>query len=362
MYKSRNKSDRKSNNYNRKGNNYKKKPYGKYSHEVNPDLNMNIFYTKSSKIDNIRLNQLAPTQATPKTMSKQTPALNTLESILRTCNDTDYLYKFIVKVIDHKLWQYPDAKQKFTSYMINSKTPQNKLYESLNMHYLKLVDSYNITNQLTELRGQNRAKSIDKHICQVKDMPLVNNYLDIGCFDGAISKAVGERFNLNAERIHGIDVKSYQHIENNSYDDITFTEYNGETIPFDDDSFELITCLMTLHHVDPIHLDTLIGEICRVLKPTGVVILREHNVELDKQPRESLALDIMHDFYDYVWKMDVDANWGELTNHVVNNYKNADSWSQLFHSHNLVTHVSPHILCDMQRNPYMSYIRSYTKL
>ncbi len=341
--------------------NFQKKPYGKYNHEFNTELNRNMYFIPDARVTQFDLGKI-PGQS-PQFEQKQKTSL---QQIL-TQPSNSYLYKFVVKLVEHHLWKYPKAKDKFIEYMfsIGHSLDTPGIYATLNKYYLALADEYKIQPQLSEARGQNRARSIDKYIVQatnrldssnqINKMPQINKYLDIGCFDGHISKAVGALFNLDRTQIYGVDIKSYQHTS-----DITFMQYDGKKLPFVDASFELVTCLMTLHHVDPANLEQLIAEITRVLKPGGIVILREHDVGLEQQPVTAAGLDLMHDFYDYVW--DANINWSDMGNHATNNYKNHTDWTQLFHKHNMNNHVPANVFRNFQRNPFMAYMCSYVKL
>lgn len=60
-------------------------------------------------------------------------------------------------------------------------------------------------------------------------------------------------------------------------------------MPFDDAAFELIVCFSVLHHIP--NVSTVVREIYRVLKPGGMVLLREptHSMGDWRQPRRGLT-------------------------------------------------------------------------
>lgn len=64
--------------------------------------------------------------------------------------------------------------------------------------------------------------------------------LDVGAGDGAIAAEVGRQ--LGARRIVGVDVL----VQPNSA--IEVTSYDGERLPFEDQSFEVVTISDVLHH------------------------------------------------------------------------------------------------------------------
>jgi ubiquinone/menaquinone biosynthesis C-methylase UbiE len=189
----------------------------------------------------------------------------------------------------------------------------------------------------------NKSKALDPKLFKV------DSYLDIGCFGGGITESVGNYFNLSKTRIYGVDIKKYKSEYN-----FNFNEYNGYELPYDDDSFNLITCLMVLHHIPPDNLEKLMDEIYRVLKKGGVIIVREHSPINNLQ---EMCLDILHNFYDLVWNVDSDMNWAESSN----TYKNSNEWIDVFLNSSFVVDVRPYVYKNINTNPFMSYFCSFKK-
>lgn len=101
--------------------------------------------------------------------------------------------------------------------------------------------------------------------------------LDFGCG----SKPYEQLF-LNAEKYIGIDIKVSGHNHKDSKVDFF---YNGETIPFEDNSFDCVVCFEVLEHV--FNIDDVCREIARVLKPNGLFLgtipfaWEEHEIPYD---------------------------------------------------------------------------------
>jgi ubiquinone/menaquinone biosynthesis C-methylase UbiE len=220
--------------------------------------------------------------------------------------------------------------------------------EFLNTNYTEI----NFTQTSSE-RGTNRIKNIKKYVLNKSNILKsktfkVESYLDIGCFDGGITKSIGSYFKLNNTQIHGVDIKKY-----NTYE-FSFNEYNGYELPYADDSFDIITCLMVLHHIPTDKLEKLIDEIYRVLKNGGIVIIREHSPVYKLQ---EICLDIMHDFYDLVWNSDSNMKWISSNN----NYKNSNGWIAEFLNASFIVDVNPYVYKNINTNPFMSYFCSFKK-
>jgi SAM-dependent methyltransferase len=61
------------------------------------------------------------------------------------------------------------------------------------------------------------------------------------------------------------------------------------SLPFQDNSIDLITCFGVLHHIP--NVSTVVKELCRILKPEGYILLRETIVSMGdwRQPRVGLT-------------------------------------------------------------------------
>jgi 2-polyprenyl-3-methyl-5-hydroxy-6-metoxy-1,4-benzoquinol methylase len=305
--------------------------------------------------------------------------------------ESNFIYQFINRIIKHQMWQTPEYSIEFCDYVgevLSLNISEVELYDQLQQFYCK---NQNITNKLKgdsgEMRGAGRVKSI-KNLFKYKSQPTASCYLDVGCFDGHITKAVGSYFKLHKLQIHGIDIDNF--IDDTSINKsspttngITFTKCPtfSEKLPYSNDSFDLITCLMVLHHIPKQHVETLIGELYRVMKPGGTLILREHNVE---KKIECMGLDIMHRFYDNVWNksdsiLDVPNSWNVSTQISPNselpenkmcdekkweicNYKSCNEWDDLFVNNNFTPAIKPNIYKNSERNPFMTYMRTYRKM
>jgi ubiquinone/menaquinone biosynthesis C-methylase UbiE len=97
------------------------------------------------------------------------------------------------------------------------------------------------------------------------------NFLEIGCGNGATSKYVAKRYPLN---VTGTDVDSEQiQLAQENLDDIPnvrFLAADATGLPFENDDFDIVLSFQVLHHISN-WLDAL-EEMKRVLKPKGYFI------------------------------------------------------------------------------------------
>ncbi len=87
-------------------------------------------------------------------------------------------------------------------------------------------------------------------------------------------------------------IEPSDHLVNNKIGDLTpkYVKPNIDgRLPFENNSFDLITCFGTLHHIPNVSL--VLGELIRVLKPDGNLLLREPIISMGdwRNPRRGLT-------------------------------------------------------------------------
>lgn len=291
----------------------------------------------------------------------------------KKCDTIIYIKNFIIKIIENKFksCEVKSLVNNISIYVfklldeltindISEKTIYDKIINSdfykniKHFIYKYYIEELNKNNN-TDLRGSYRIYNIKKFIVDKSNViksKKINRYLDIGCFDGCITKCIGEYFNLENNNIHGIDIKKYKEYEF-KFNEFKFNESDEYVLPYDDNSFDLITCFMVLHHIPSDKLQNIIDEIYRVLKTDGVVILREHS---PINNLHKICLDIMHDFYDLVWNEN-HIGWDEK----ITNYKNSNEWVSEFLNASFIVDVKPYVSKDINKNPFMCYFCSFKK-
>lgn len=97
--------------------------------------------------------------------------------------------------------------------------------------------------------------------------------LDVGCGDGGWTRTVGKHLAPGGELV-GVDREQhFVDLAAKSTPDATFVKGNAESLPFEDASFDLVTCQTVLIHVAD--AAKVVAEMHRVVKPGGVVLVAE---------------------------------------------------------------------------------------
>lgn len=127
----------------------------------------------------------------------------------------------------------------------------------------EFLRAHPVTLGSEQKRGYKRAREITKLVGRLPRNP---RYLDVGCGKGWITKELGKV--IRASSVWGADLIPPE-------TDINFHKIEDEGLPFPDSSFDLVTCLQSLHHIK--NVEATLQEIHRVLAPGGYLLIREQD-------------------------------------------------------------------------------------
>lgn len=180
-----------------------------------------------------------------------------------------YHAKFLFELLG-KFTRQLQKKEKHKIYnMIINKNSDEEIIDFIgSVRPINIVKTYDTSK---------RAVRISNILCRFLPENLgIKTYLDIGCNNGQITISFGNRLGLNSSNIYGIDVETFSQQKIVPLSGFMYMNYDGLNIPFDSNSFDLVSCFMVLHHVE--QLDKLLNEINRIIKPGGYFLIKEHNV------------------------------------------------------------------------------------
>ena len=120
-----------------------------------------------------------------------------------------------------------------------------------------------------------RSKLQQRILCLLKRYGIfgkreVFSYLDLGNGDSSFYKEIS--FLTNAARVFTSDI--YE--RGAHYKKHTVCDFNGKSLPFKDNSFDLITCINVVEHL--FDTDSFLLEVRRILKRKGVFIIATNNI------------------------------------------------------------------------------------
>jgi ubiquinone/menaquinone biosynthesis C-methylase UbiE len=137
---------------------------------------------------------------------------------------------------------------------------------------------------------------IGKRVQQIMDfLPkgfVPKRFVDVGCGSGLITEGMARTWAVPKERVHGVEV--FERSE--APEAYTHMTYENDRIPLSDNSQDLVTMFMMLHHADrPEHI---LSEVKRILKPDGLVMIRECDLPT---PGVKLFHEVMDHMYYWVF-------------------------------------------------------------
>jgi ubiquinone/menaquinone biosynthesis C-methylase UbiE len=95
-----------------------------------------------------------------------------------------------------------------------------------------------------------------------------NRVLDLGCGPGQLTVALSNF----AGAAEGVDFSENMiRVARSAYPDLNFQVANGEQLPFEDSTFDVVVCNYTAHHFA--RPDDVFREVLRTLKPGGRVVV-----------------------------------------------------------------------------------------
>ena len=94
--------------------------------------------------------------------------------------------------------------------------------------------------------------------------------LDIGCGNGALLNALADRVNSGVGVDESAGIIERARLKNSKIPNLKFEIIKGPVLPFEDNSFDLVTSLMSFRYLD---WDPLLAEIKRVTKPGGKFLI-----------------------------------------------------------------------------------------
>lgn len=134
-----------------------------------------------------------------------------------------------------------------------------------------------------------------KYVNRYSKLAPIKTHLDIGCAYGVLVKKMLSQGWISS----GVDVSEFAITEGKKvYGNIDIKIGSADELPYPDNSFGYITCLDVIEHLNDNELCKSLTEICRCLKPGGVIFAATPNVFdnslVDIFSEEYIEKDITH--------------------------------------------------------------------
>ena len=181
-------------------------------------------------------------------------------------------------------------------------------------------------------KGRARSRQADLEKDLKKYAGTVDRYLDIGCAEGDLTEVIADLLKVPPEGTYGCDLSA--EAPENFSEGATYLQASVEALPFPDDHFGAVSCIMSLHHFPDVPRALI--EIRRVLKPGGLMIIREHD---SNSPAFAVFLDFVHYVYTILLKDEIsirpccsDSDLENQQLRVVGKYRTAQEWGVAINS------------------------------
>lgn len=121
-------------------------------------------------------------------------------------------------------------------------------------------------------------------------------YLDVCCGSGKKTKIFNKFLKVKSENTYCADVMQWGPYAKGRVYPYTFSEIKDNRLSYDSNMFNVITCMLSLHHIP--RLIEFLEDIYRVLDFGGYFILVEHCVYTDF---DRLLVDMEHSMFSYIY-------------------------------------------------------------
>lgn len=184
-----------------------------------------------------------------------------------------YYYRLAELIVRHL--KLKTGYQRYIHKLLNCDYDDKTIYEKIKKH--GQTAKQNIYRDIIHAQILYYELYVNKFLVEHPNFKI-NKYLDIGCGNGNIAKLFGKRLGVNDNNVYCTELKQWHGKQRNTKDinvkNVTLVD-DLDTLPYSNDSFDLITAFMVLHHTK--NLDTMLNEIVRTLKKGAIFIIREHD-------------------------------------------------------------------------------------
>lgn len=158
-----------------------------------------------------------------------------------------------------------------------TKPPAHRTFDDFDQFAVDYAKIHNqnlkISGGTTDMFSQERVALV----CQQEDTDQAQKILDFGCGEGSTEVYFNSLWPKS--RVEGIDISAAEIkvAQQRRLKRARFRIFDGQTIPFPDETFDIVFVAGVLHHVNFKYHRKQLKEMYRVLKPGGRLYIYEHN-------------------------------------------------------------------------------------
>lgn len=281
--------------------------------------------------------------------------ISEFRTVFQNTKLSDSFYRFL-QVIFHL---YPEDK--FHNLIANKSkefTTDEEIYKSIQADLPKIKPFLSeITMALPALKKQKREMS-NQVLSLLGNRRELNGYLEIGSTGRYISE-LRKHISLSGAIYLSNDIAPSNSIADffergqiakiGKFIPLTYSPIDKSEIP--NESIDLVTCHIGLHHCTPDLLSSYISSIHRILRKGGLFIMRDHDV---KNPEMATFVSLVHS----VFNLGLDISW-ETDSSEFKSFKSIAEWSSIISSFGFKD-SGERILQD--KDPSDNTLVSFTKL
>jgi ubiquinone/menaquinone biosynthesis C-methylase UbiE len=201
------------------------------------------------------------------------------------------------------------------------------------MHIIESISKYKI--DLTNKSSNSKQYFIDNLYTLIKRNIIDDDdihIMDIGGGECKILIGLQNKFNLPNKNIVCVEQKGDWYEKYTYVNDINYIFWDNKTIDMSDNSMDVITILVVLHHMDDKIIRNVVKNAYRLLKKGGIVIIKEHDCSSKKIKK---LIDYEHYIYHIIELYNRNTNitqqsLEEFLSCYVSNYKSKDEFDKIF--------------------------------
>jgi len=134
----------------------------------------------------------------------------------------------------------------------------------------------------TRAKAADLVRTITSHFPSPRQVKLLDVGCGIGNYHPFLTPVVGTVCGVDVSRACIAKAK-----ERNP--EVSYSTYDGEQLPYPDGEFDVSFCICVLHHVPPARWSAFVGEMRRVTRKGGLIVVYEHN------PKNPLTRKVVRD-------------------------------------------------------------------